>query len=315
MGCTQSDEHTVLRDMKDHPLRARPPPPPSKGNKYFYNKQKLWLRYLFWDIPQDVSPKGVVVIVHGFGEHIGRYQEIATLLTSHNFLVAGFDHQGHGMSEGDRAYVKKFSDYVDDAIQFAKEVVPKEIKERRGADAVNGLPFYLFGHSMGGLVSSHVLLRCQEYWKSAIISAPAVSVDPNVATPAKRDLAKSLSARFPKLTLDKLNAEWVCKDPVEVAKYVNDPLVYHEGLRVRFGAEMMGAMDEFWAKAPGITLPILLIHGSDDKLVPLEGSVQYVEKISSASKELKTYNGMYHESFRDPGKETVLNDIVQFFEK
>jgi len=310
-----SGDHTVLR----HSYRQSPKA--SGPNRFFKNEQGLWLRWRLWknqpsSAPDTVpaSPRGVIILVHGFGEHIDRYDTLAALFVQKGFLVAGLDHQGHGQSEGDRAFVVAFSDYVADVVQFIEEVQDEVMV---GSEGATPPPLFLFGHSMGGLISSILLTDHQHLFRAAILSAPAVDVDPSVATPTKRFLAAKLSACCPKLALDKIDPTGISRDAAEVKKYVEDPLVYHDGVQVRFGNEMLNAIDNFWTKASKITLPFLIVHGTADKLCPIGGSERLFTSVSTAAdrKIFKRYEGFYHELFRDLGKEAVLDDLCQFLEE
>lgn len=310
MGCCCCcvAEHDVIKDSKRQA-------PVGDGNvkRYFQNQQGLWIRWRLWKLtePSDEPVVGVVLLVHGFAEHLGRYEHFAKHFNSRGMVVVGMDHQGHGLSEGDRGYVQAFSHYVDDVVQFATSVLPAEL----AGTAAEGKRVVLFGHSMGGLIASHVLLRSQSLFAGAIISAPAALADPKIATPAMRSLSARLSNVFPKLAMDKLDPENVSRDKECTAAYAKDPLVYHGGLRIRWGNEMLQAMDQFWKDAAKVTLPVLLIHGTGDKIVPFEASEKYLAAVSSADKTLKRYEGFYHECFNDPGKEAVLKDMTDFAAK
>ena len=305
MGCCCSDEHGVIKESN------RPAPLAEQNiRKYFQNKQGLWIRWRLWDdVPAGMPVRGIVVIVHGFAEYIDRYDELAKEINRHGMLVAGVDHQGHGHSEGDRGHVQRFSDYVDDLIQFSTAVLPANLPATVSEDT----PYFLFGHSMGGLIASTSLIRSQKPWRAAVISAAAVTADPKVATPAMRNIAGKLSNMMPKLALDKLDPSLTTRDVAVWQKYAADPLVYHGGMRARWGHEMLAAMDAFWLNVAKISLPILLIHGTDDKIIPVEGSEKYLAAISSQDKSLIKYPGFYHEAFNDPGKEQVVADILAFF--
>jgi acylglycerol lipase len=306
MGCCCSDEHSAIKETK----RAVPIGD-SDAKKYFQNKQGLWIRWRLWPTAAGMPVRAVAVLVHGFGEHVDRYEHIANSFNEHGVILAGMDHQGHGLSEGDRAHVQLFSHYVEDVLQFATAVLPANLP----AGVPENTPFFIFGHSMGGLISSHVLLRSQASFRGAIISAPAVLADPKVATPAMRNIANRLSNVFPKLALDKLDPTLVTRDAAVVAKYSEDPLVYHGGMRARWGHEMLLAMDSFWKDAAKITLPLLLIHGTDDKLIPIAASEKYEAAVSSSDKTFLRYEGFFHESFNDPGKEAVIQDMMEFVER
>lgn len=139
------------------------------------------------------SQRGSIVLLHGMGEHLGRFQHVAELLSSHGFNVHAMDHQGHGASEGDRCWFAAFSDLRDDVIQFILEV--KRLQHSRA-------PVFLMGHSLGGLIALHVAedARVSRLFAGVAITGPALSFGADVDNPINRGLAKLFSAALPKVT-------------------------------------------------------------------------------------------------------------------
>ena len=195
--------------------------PGGAETEFFMNKDKLYIYYRKW-VPianAHPAPKAMVVLLHGLGEHVNRYVPVARALNRLGIVVYGLDHQGHGHSEGDRVFVKSFDDYVADALQLvaiAKQENPSLSKHT-----------YLFGHSMGGLMALQTLLKAQAEFEGAIISAPALMVDPAVVSPTLVTTAKALGRSLPRLPLDALDVEELSRNPWNNDWYSNDPLVYH----------------------------------------------------------------------------------------
>src|SRR5919205_2999786 len=195
--------------------------------------------------PAD-NPSRLVVLVHGYGEHIGRYEHVADALVARGSMVVGPDHIGHGRSAGEQALVESFEPIVDDL----RGVVQAE----RG-----DLSVVMVGHSMGGLIAIRYAQRHREDLVGLVLSGPAVGLGPV--------MQEWLAA--PELPSDPLDATALSRDPAVGEAYVADPLVWHGGWkRPTLGAFV--AADQAVAEGPGFgDLPLLYIHGADDGLVPV----------------------------------------------
>ncbi|MDP2435678.1 MAG: lysophospholipase [archaeon] len=286
---------------------ARTPPDAELFPQYLQNKQGLWLYWHHWPVKR---PRGVIFLVSGLGEHTVRYQMLSARFNKAGFVTFSLDHQGHGASEGDRAHVERFQDYVDDYLQFVKAMLSAN-------PSLNGLPRFLLGHSMGGLIAVHARNQSAEsglQWAGTILSAPALKADPKVATPLKIFLAGVLSNLLPKLALDPLNSATVSRSRQVVELYCTDPLVYHGGIRARWGNEVLRAMQAVARDYQKVTWPFLLLHGGDDCITHISGSLDFFEHVPSTDKVLKTYQGMFHEVFNEPNRDIVIHDVLDFIE-
>ena len=233
------------------------------------------------------APKATVVIAHGLGEHGGRYAEVAAQLVGLGCVVHAIDHRGHGKSDGARAFVDKFANAVadmDTLVDMARRQQP-------------GKPLFLLGHSMGGALSLSYTLKHGKKLTGLMLSGPAVALDG--APPFLAPIAKVLASIVPKLGMFAVDPSLVSRDPDEVAKYANDPLNAHAKVPVRTLAEIVRFVEVVPALLPAITVPTLLLHGSDDKLAGVSGSRMVLERISSSDKTLKVYDGLYHEIFNE----------------
>jgi acylglycerol lipase len=244
------------------------------------------------------EPKAVLMIVHGLGEHSGRYLNVVNHFVPMGFAVYGMDHPGHGKSEGTRKYVDRFEDFIDNVKAYFDRI--------QGWQA--GKPVYLVGHSMGGLIGAVYLLDHQAGLKGAILSGPSVKIPGNIS-PLTVFIGKMLVALMPRLGLIKTAPEGVSRDPAVVKAYIDDALVYKGKTTARLAAEMLKAMQRVSSEAGKITLPILILQGGADWIVDPAGARMLYELVSSADKEIKVYDGLYHEVYNEPEHPQVLRDV------
>jgi len=250
-------------------------------------------------LPED-EPKALLLIVHGLAEHSGRYVNVVNHFVPLGYAVHGFDLPGHGKSDGTRVYVERFEDYTDTIKIYFDRIRP-------------GKPVFLVGHSMGGLIGAVYLLDHQRELTGAVLSGPAVKV-PDKITPTIVVVGKILSALLPRFGLLGLEAEGVCRDPAVVQAYISDPLVHKGKTTARLAAEMLKAMQHIGGQASKITLPVMIVQGSADRLVDPAGARMLYDTVSSAEKEIRIYEGFYHEVFNEPERERVLRDVERWIE-
>ncbi len=255
------------------------------------------LRFKYW--PGEGAEKAVVLIAHGYAEHLGRYEHVAAALTRAGFAVFAIDHWGHGKSEGEPGFVPAFSVYLDglDAL----------LAEAKATHADK--PFFLVGHSMGGLIAANFLPSRQAEFAGAILSGASIKAvdDPS---PLLLMVGRVLSKLAPKAGLIPLDPTLVSRDPEVVADYIADPLVYNGKISARLGSEMIDAMSFALDNAAAVSIPLLILHGGADGLTAPEGSVLLNDRAASSDKTLKIYDGFYHEIFNDPDKEDVIAGMI-----
>jgi acylglycerol lipase len=284
----------------------RLPPNPLYFPNYMQNKQGMWLYWRQWS-PVG-APTGVVFLVEGFAEHAGRYDSVAARFTARGYAVFLLDHQGHGSSEGERVYVERFNDFVDDLEQF--------VRVRLAADEqLAALPRFIVGHSMGGLITTHLCLRHPDFFCGVALSGPMIEANPETATPFLKKLSAALSDWLPKLAVAKPGLDVSCNPQVSEL-YLNDPLIgagLHP-IRARFGAESLAAMDALWPEMHRATFPLCVMHGGNDKATELSGSRKLVEHAASSNKALHVYEGFGHELFTDLRADTVYADMFAFID-
>jgi acylglycerol lipase len=265
---------------------------------FFKGARDMRIYFQSW-LPEG-EVKGMLLIVHGLAEHSGRYMNIVNYFVPLGYTVYGFDHPGHGKSDGTRVYVERFEDYTDTLKIYFDRIRPGE-------------PVFLVGHSMGGLIGAVYLLDHQRELTGAVLSGPAVKV-PDKITPTIVLIGKILSTLMPRFGLLGVEAEGVCRDPAVVEAYISDPLVHRGKTTERLAAEMLKAMQHISAEANKITLPIMIVQGSADRLVDPAGARMLYDTVSSAEKEIRIYEGFYHEVFNEPERERVLRDVERWIE-
>jgi len=252
--------------------------------------------YQAW-LPEG-NVKVVLLVVHGLGEHCGRYMNVVNHFVPLGYAVYGLDHIGHGKSEGVREFVERFEDYTNTLTIYYNMVKGWQM----------GKPIFLLGHSMGGLIAPYYLLDHQADFSGAVISAPLVKVSDDISQ-ATIIMGKILSALAPKVGLLPLDANGISCDPEVVKAYVDDPLVFHGKTPARLAAELLKAMLRVTAEVDKITLPFIVIQGREDKLVDPGGAQMLYEKASSKDKTIRVYEGLHHEVFNEPERARVLQDV------
>jgi len=246
----------------------------------------------------DGDPRAVVGLVHGYGEHCGRYGHVAEALNDVGAVVYAYDQRGYGRSDGSRAYVETFDYYLDDLEHFIRYV------DARTPD----VPRFLFGHSMGGLVVLRYALTRSSSADGLLLSAPAIEINPNLA-PFLRKLAQILGDTFPRLPTVRSPEGAISRDPEVVEQAENDPLNYHGRVLARTGAEMIRAGEHAQSHLSALDLPFFIFHGTADELTSPSWSRRLYEEAGTADKTIQLYDGLYHETFNEPEKQQVLDDI------
>lgn len=249
-------------------------------------------------LPQE--PSCAVLLVHGFGEHCGRYEVIGSWLARRGCAVHAYDHRGHGKSDGPRCHVRRFDDYLDDAAAMLARL----------RDQHPTLPRFLVGHSMGGLV---VATLARERAAAArdlaglVLSAPAliVSVSPWLA-----GTARALRWVAPRATLESgIDPQGLSTDPEVARAYVADPLVQSR-LTLGLAAEMFAAIGRTGPGGADVALPLLVLHGTADPICSPAGSEAFAAAAPNAT--FRPYPGMRHEIFNEPEQETVFADLFEW---
>lgn len=251
----------------------------------------------------DKGMKGAVVFIHGLGEHSGRYAHVGDMLTKNGYGLFGFDLRGHGTSSGARGFTPSrdaFNKDIDAMLESVKTNQP-------------GIPIFLYGHSFGAnLVLDYVLQRAPKL-KGVIATAPGLHTA-LVEQKGKVMLAKIVGSISPMgIMASGLNPNDISRDPEVVRKYREDPLVHD---RVSFGMAKSSLQTIQWVleHAHEFSLPLLLMHGSEDKISYASGSREFASRVK-VDCTLKIWEGLSHELHNEPEKEAVFAYIIEWLEK
>ncbi len=249
----------------------------------------------------EASPKAVIFIVHGLGEHLGRYEEMAKKFVDGQIAVFAFDHRGHGQSEGKRGHCQSI-------VQFVEDVEHALMKCR---SLFLEVPIFLFGHSMGGqIVASYLNKVKSKEISGAIISSPWIEMV-NAPPSWQISLAKKLSSFLPSFTVPSdLDPNAISSVPEEVEKYRQDSLVHSKVSLSLFNSLYFNGLSliQFTETAK---IPVLVCHGSNDDITSMKASQQYAEKLGKNAT-FKLWEGSYHEPHHDFEKEAVMAYYVDW---
>ena len=249
----------------------------------------------------DTPARAVVVLSHGLGEYARRYDHVAQRFGEAGLVTYALDHRGHGRSGGKRVLVRDISEYTGDfdtLVRIAKREHP-------------GLKCIVLGHSMGGGIVFAYGVEHPDDYDLMVLSGPAVAAQEQVP-PVLAFVAKTLGALLPGVPAQDLDVDAISRDPAVVAAYKADPLVYHGKVPFGIGRALLEVGETMPRRAPALTAPLLVVHGADDRLIPVEGSRQLVGCVGSTDVELKVYPGLYHEVFNEPERDQVLDDVVSW---
>ena len=253
------------------------------------------LRWRAWDVESEAP---VVAVVHGHGEHGGRYSRLARALAPHGHSTYAFDLRGMGESAGQRGHVGRWQEWVEDVAAFAAFA----------QDRAAGREVVPLGHSMGGVLLVSSLLAGAVGPRRFVVSNPAFET--TVAVPSwKIGLGRLTSRLAPRLAMGTgLDPAQISRDPEQVAAYREDPLV-HDRMTSRFFTEWRAASEEALRRAAEVTQPFLLILGEADPITDIRAARRFAER-TRAEHQVKVYEGRYHEPFNDVGSEEVFTDLA-----
>lgn len=248
------------------------------------------------------NPRGVMILIHGFNAHSGYMEWPAEQFTANGLASYALDLRGRGESDGERFYVENFSDYladVDTLVNIARTENP-------------GLPIYVLGHSAGGVIASSYVFEHQDEVAGLVCESFAF----DVGLPHLVQLAlQGVSHLAPHLHVFSLNNADFSRDPAAVERMNNDPLIAKESQPAETASEMLKAAARLKDNMPAFTVPVLIIHGTDDKATRPAGSQYFYDNAGSTDKTLKLYEGHYHDLLADIDKEKVMADIQAWIDE
>lgn len=262
----------------------------------FINNSGQSIFYRNW---KTHHPNGIVLIVHGLNSHSGYYQNFAQQLTENNFEVYAADLRGRGHSDGERYYIADYRDIIADINQLSI-IVKTEYPT---------LPIFLFGHSAGGVFASVYAIRYQYKLQGLISESFAFQIPaPDFALA----FIKWMSRIIPHAQLVKLKNEDFSRDKFMVGTMNKDPLLANEKQPAKTMQQLLLAAEYLKKEMAEIKLPLLVLHGTSDKATKPGGSKYFVEHASSVDKQLKLYEGHFHDLLNDHDNAIVVSDIISW---
>ncbi len=270
-----------------------------KGNFNFSSNDGLTLFGRVWEA--EGKPKGVVNLVHGLGEHSGRYAHVADAMTKAGYHFIGFDLRGHGLSEGKRGHTPDYDHILDDVALFLE-------KSEQLFDPA--LPDFLYGHSLGGSIVLNYALRRPNNLAGVISTDPSLGLafePPKI----KLVLGKVMQKLMPKFAMNNaLDVEALARDAAVVQAYRDDVLV-HDRISAMLVMELFDSGQYALDHAEEWHIPLLLMQGSEDRISSAEASQQFAEKASDGVT-FRLWDGFYHELHNDIGKKQVIAAMIEW---
>lgn len=237
----------------------------------------------------------LAILVHGYGEHIGRYDHVAERLVLEGAVVYGLDHRGHGLSDGERVLIDDFEPVVDDVGLLVAHAVRDYA----------GRPVVMIGHSMGGMIAARYAQRFGDQLGAVVLSGPAVG---------RMEVLHQLKEldEMPDVPID---TAVLSRDEAVQTDYANDDLVWHGPFKKPTVDAFVAMMDAINDGGSLGDLPTLWIHGSDDQLVPIDGTQPGIDVLQGTRFEQHVYPDARHEVFNEINREQVLDDVVEFISR
>ncbi len=244
------------------------------------------------------NPRAAVLLLHGLGEHMGRYGHVASALQAAGYVVFGYDHHGHGLSSGVKGSLPENNQLVND-LHFVIDHVRSQVTG----------PLVLMGHSMGGLIAAEAAVQHQHEIDLLVMSSPALGADTNLL---QKLLLFTLPSILPNVRIDNgVKAQWIARDETAVRDYQNDHLV-HRKISARLASWILRTGEKIVQHADSWKVPTLLLYSGTDKLVRSKSSDLFAECAPSHLVEAHCFKDMYHEILNDPEKEKVLTTLVRW---
>ncbi|WP_323118636.1 alpha/beta hydrolase [Burkholderia alba] len=248
-------------------------------------------------------PRATVALVHGLAEHAGRYQALAERLNAAGIEVVSMDLRGHGRSPGERVWVDQFDHYLQDADALVASA------------ARDDAPLFLMGHSMGGAIAAlYAIERAAARGRTfagLILSSPALAPGRDVPR-WMLSLSRFVSRVWPRFPALKIDAALLSRDQRVVDANRADPLVHHGAVPARTGAEILAAMERIERGRGTLRVPLLVYHGTEDKLTEPNGSRSFGAEAGSPDRTLTLYEGGFHETMADLERERVIGALIDW---
>lgn len=293
-GASVSDLFEGLAPGQDAPEGAT-----NREAGYFRSVDGEEIYWQAWLTGQE-KPQGVVLVMHGYGEHSSRYDHVAVALVRAGYEVMALDARGHGKSTGQRGYVERFRRYTDDLSELKRRAQDRFGKE---------VALFVFGHSNGGLIALDYALRDPEGVRGFVISSPLLGLAMDVPAP-KEAAGKVMSRLLPQVSLPSgLDGSMVSHLPEVVARYGSDPLVF-EVANSRWFTEAAKAMTRVYERAPELKQPFFFAVAGADVVVSAEASQEVFHRLGSSDRELERHPDLYHEVLNEAEWKEILTRMI-----
>ncbi|HWB43222.1 MAG TPA: lysophospholipase [Gemmatimonadales bacterium] len=245
-------------------------------------------------------PRAALLNIHGLGDHSGLYPTLVDHCMTRRLVVHSHDLRGNGRSPGQRAYVERWEEYREDLARFVATVRSEE----------GDLPLFLLGNSLGGLIALDYALHHPDGLRGVVAASPPLG---RLGVPAPLlALGRVLSRVWPRFSIRTgMDLSGLARDPAVVEQVLADPLFHRVGT-ARLSTEVAAAIARVQEGAPRFPLPLLVLHGSEDRMVPPDGSRSFVPRVGHPDHQLREYPGAYHVLFADLDRERVLTDLEQW---
>lgn len=243
-----------------------------------------------------------LLMVHGFGEHSGRYAELVSYLSDLPISIYSFDLRGHGRSEGERVFIDRFETFLEDVTYFRRWVETRNTQSHA--------PHILLGQSLGASIATAVALRNQHQWKALILLSPFFGLA--FGHGWMKRLSSMLSWIAPrKIWANPIRPFYLTHDTESIARYRSDPLIQRR-ITMHCAEELFRLVDVVNRRAEELFLPLLVLAAGDDKIVSLNKTRQFFERVQSREKKLEIFDGFYHELLHEMNREKPISILKQY---
>lgn len=245
------------------------------------------------------NPKGIIVIVHGFEEHLGRYNHITKRLNQEGYGIYRFDNRGHGRTKGEKGHIESFESFILDT-DYIVNMAKREN---------SGVPIFMLGHSMGGFITASYGIRYKDKLNGQIFSGAATTRASEVKG-IKGSIFKLLNIAVPKFRIKNPISNTLCSNERVVENYISDPLNLKDATLNFYVEFLVNGVDWLNMHMEAYNYPCLILHGSEDKIVSKDASINFYNKIQSLDKNIIIYEDLYHEIMNEKTKDKVIDDII-----
>lgn len=254
------------------------------------------------DIP--TKPKAIILINHGFAEHLLRYDYTTRKFSEAGYGVYRYDLRAHGRSKSKLGHIDSFNDFVEDSNEMV-DLIMGENKD---------IPIYMLGHSMGGLITALYGIKYKEKLKGQLFSGAMLDYSPSIKG-LKKPIFIIANSLFKNLYIKNPVDSNICSDIEVYNNYIKDPLVLKKASLNFYVEFLINGVNTLNNGIHNYSYPFFITHGEMDKIVPKEFSLSFYERVSSKDKEIKIYDGLYHEILNEKIKDQIIEDMVNWIDK